>query len=165
MAKQNRSSMSIEEVVKSYYDTKEKYDSLTKKFNNIKKDFYSKMDELMDDEDELTVEFFTESYKVKKVQKKQVTFDIGKLERSLDKQTLKKVIIKRCSVVDYDSLINYLKELGADPKIVKELIVTTKEVDVDEVDKLSELGEINEKVVANAAKVSIASQYYTVKKV
>lgn len=165
MAKQNRSSMSIEEVVKSYYDTKEKYDSLTKKFNNIKKDFYSKMDELMDDEDELIVEFFTESYKVKKVQKKQVTFDIGKLERSLDKQTLKKVIIKRCSVVDYDSLINYLKELGADPKIVKELIVTTKEVDVDEVDKLSELGEINEKVVANAAKVSIASQYYTVKKV
>lgn len=165
MAKQNRSSMSIEEVVKSYYDTKEKYDSLTKKFNNIKKDFYSKMDELMDDEDELTVEFFTESYKVKKVQKKQVTFDIGKLERSLDKQTLKKVIIKRCSVVDYDSLISYLRELGADPKIVKELIVTTKEVDVDEVDKLSELGEINEKVVANAAKVSIASQYYTVKKV
>ena len=165
MAKQNRSSMSIEEVVKSYYDTKEKYDSLTKKFNNIKKDFYSKMDELMDDEDELTVEFFTESYKVKKVQKKQVTFDIGKLERSLDKQTLKKVIIKRCSVVDYNSLINYLKELGADPKIVKELIVTTKEVDADEVDKLSELGEINEKVVANAAKVSIASQYYTVKKV
>lgn len=164
MAKLNRSSMSIEEVVKSYYDTKEKYDNLVKRFEAIKKDFYGKMDEEMKGKEDITIDFFTETFRIKKVQKKQVIFDIGKLERNLDKETLKKVVVKKCSVISYDALISYFKELGADPKVIRELIVTTKEVDTNEIDRLAEIGEIDQKVVADAATVVMGNHYYTVKK-
>lgn len=164
MAKLNRSSMSIEEVVKNYHDTKEKYDNLVKRFDAIKKDFYSKMDEEMKGKEDITIDFFAETFKVKKVQKKQVIFDIGKLERSLDKETLKKVVVKKCSVINYDALISYFKELGADPKVIRELIVTTKEVDTSEIDRLAEIGEIDQKVIVDAATVVMDNHYYTVKK-
>ena len=90
MAKTNRSSMSVEEMVKMYFDTKVKFDSLTKRFEAIKKDFYDRMDkEFKGHENKHVYEFFAESYEVSKIVNNKVSFDIGKIERGLGKETLK----------------------------------------------------------------------------
>lgn len=165
MAKQNRSSMSIEEVVKSYYDTKEKFDTVSKKFDAIKKDFYSKMDdEFKENQTKLEVEYFAEAYEVTRIQKNNLEFDIGKLERSLDKETLKQVITRHYSIIDYDRFVKYLKSIGADPAKVKEFLAVTKDVDTSAIDRLAELGKIDTSVVEKAATVTKGKPYYKVKK-
>ena len=165
MAKQNRSSMSIEEVVKSYYDTKEKFDTVSKKFDAIKKDFYSKMDdEFKENQTKLEVEYFAEAYEVTRIQKNNLEFDIGKLERSFDKETLKQVITRHYSITDYDRFVKYLKSIGADPAKVKEFLAVTKDVDTSAIDRLAELGKIDTSMVEKAATVTKGKPYYKVKK-
>ena len=165
MAKQNRSSMSIEEVVKSYYDTKEKFDTVSKKFDAIKKDFYSKMDdEFKENQTKLEVEYFAEAYEVTRIQKNNLEFDIGKLERSLDKETLKQVVVRHYSITDYERFVKYLKSIGADPAKVKEFLAVTKDVDTSAIDRLAELGKIDASVVEKAATVIKGKPYYKVKK-
>lgn len=165
MAKQNRSSMSIEEVVKSYYDTKEKFDTVSKKFDAIKKDFYSKMDgEFKENQTKLEVEYFAEAYEVTRIQKSNLEFDIGKLERSLDKETLKQVVVRHYAITDYERFVKYLKSIGADPAKVKEFLTVTKDVDTSAIDRLAELGKIDASVVEKAATVTKGKPYYKVKK-
>lgn len=165
MAKQNRSSMSIEEVVKSYYDTKEKFDTVSKKFDAIKKDFYSKMDdEFKENQTKFEVEYFAEAYEVTRIQKNNLEFDVGKLERSLDKETLKQVVVRHYSITDYERFVKYLKSIGADPAKVKEFLAVTKDVDTSAIDRLAELGKIDASVVEKAATVTKGKPYYKVKK-
>lgn len=156
--------MNAEEIVSCYYSTKEKYDNVTKKFDEIKKDFYSIMSKEMKDESKAVFESFSDSYEVTKVTRKKVSFDIEKLERSLDKETLKQIITKRYQVVNTEEFLKYLKDLGADSNIIKQYIISTKEVNESAIDRLSELGKIDEQKVANAATVTYSEPYYKVKK-
>lgn len=164
MAKLNRNSASIEEIVVQYYNTKEKYDNLVKRFEAIKKDFYSKMDEAMGDELKMLFEYFAETYEVTKVKNTKIAFDIDILERCLTKDILKQIIVRNYQITNYEGLVKYLKSLGAESSKIKEFISTTKSVDVQEVDRLTELGQINSKVVEKAAIVTKGKPYYKVKK-
>lgn len=165
MAKTNRSSMSIEEMVKTYFDTKAKFDSLTKRFEAIKKDFYDKMNkEFEGHENKHVYEFFAESYEVSKIVNNKVSFDIGKIERGLDKETLKQVIIKSYQITDYAKFVSYLKSIGADPSEIKKYITVTKDVDTSAIDRLSELGKIDVGTIEKAATVTQGKPYYKVKR-
>lgn len=165
MAKTNRSSMSIEEIVKTYFDTKAKFDSLTKRFEAIKKDFYDRMDkEFEEHENKHVYEFFAESYEVSKIVNSKVSFDIGKIEKGLDRETLKQVIIKTYQITDYSKLAEYLKSIGADFSEVKKHIAVTKDVDTSAIDRLSELGKIDAEAIGKAATVTQGKPYYKVKR-
>lgn len=165
MAKTNRSSMSIEEMVKMYFDTKVKFDSLTKRFEAIKKDFYDRMNkEFKGQESKHIYEFFAESYEVSKVANRKVSFDINKIERGLDKETLKQVIIKTYQITDYAKFAEYLKSIGADPSEIKKYIAVTKDVDTSAIDRLSELGKIDAEAIEKAATVTQGKPYYKVKR-
>lgn len=165
MAKTNRSSMSIEEMVKTYFDTKAKFDSLTKRFEAIKKDFYDRMnEEFKGHEIKHVYEFFAESYEVSKVVNSKVSFDIGKIERGLDREILKQVIIKTYQITDFSKFTEYLKSIGADFSEIKKYIAVTKDVDTSAIDRLSELGKVDAGTIEKAATVTQGKPYYKVKR-
>ena len=103
-----------------------------------------------------------ERYTVTRVQKMSVDFDPERLERALDKETSKKVVRKSYEIIDIDGLIVYLKECGVDPKIFKSFLQVYKSVDLDELNKLEELGEISMEQVEGCYTVKRQKPYFTV---
>lgn len=160
----NKCIRSGEESVRDYYYTKEKFDSLQKKFDTIKKDFYAKMDEEMQDKEKEAFEYFAEEFEVTKIQSTSLVFDILRMEETFSRDVLKKVLVKQYQITDFQRLVTYLRELGADPARVKELVVVTKSVDQGAIDRLSELGEIDPKKVREVVTVKKGKPWYKVKK-
>lgn len=161
-----KSVLSYEEMVNTYFETKEKFEKIKERFENIKKEFYRASEEEMQNNkvSKFGVSFFNKEYEVVKVQPTKVSFDIGYLERCLSKEQLK-AIIKKTYTINDDKFFAYLKEIGADPKIVKSFITTDKSVDKDEVDRLAEIGEIDKNKVLEASTITFGTPSYKVKKI
>lgn len=103
-----------------------------------------------------------EKYTVTRIQRMSVDFDPEKLEKTLGKDISKEVIHKSYEIADIDGLIGYLKECGADPKIFKSFLNIYKSVDLDELDKLEELGKISRDQVEGCYTVKRQKPYFTV---
>ena len=103
-----------------------------------------------------------ENYTVTRVQKLSVDFDPEKLEKTLEKDIAKRVILKKYEIVDIDGLIVYLKECGVDPKIFKSFLHISKSIDSDELDRLEEIGKITREQVEGCYTVKRQKPYFTV---
>lgn len=82
------------------------------------------------------------SFDVTKRVESSLEFYPDQLTQKLDKDILKKVIKKTVIVKDQNGLVSFLKSYGVSPREFKRFIETTKEVDVEEIDRLVEIGEI-----------------------
>lgn len=103
------------------------------------------------------------SIKVSKVERASVNFNADKVERALPKDVASKVIMKKYEVNDIQGLVAYLKSCGVDPKIFKSFLNVTKSVNVEELERLSELGEVDEKALDGCFSVTRFDPYYKLK--
>lgn len=133
------------------------------KFNSLMESFFES--EALDKSVVFTnhsVDGERENYTVTKVQKLSVEFDPEKLEKTLAKDIVKSVILKKYEIVDIDGLIAYLKECGVDPKIFKSFLHISKSVDSGELDRLEEIGKISREQVEGCYTVKRQKPYFTV---
>lgn len=129
----------------------------SEKFNVIKKAYEDRREELQNiirnylkDETQFSFESSQGKYKkcptrllVTNVIQKKITWDIPKLKKRLDKKILEKIIDKTYTINDFEGLVKYLKSCGVDPKIFKRYIDVEEKVINDQVDLLSDIGDIN----------------------
>lgn len=101
--------------------------------------------------------------KVTKVNRTSVTFNADKVEKALGKDIASKVIDKRYEITDIFGLIEYLKSCGVDPKIFKSFLNVTKSVNVNELERLNELGEIDEDDLTGCFTITKHDPYYKLK--
>lgn len=101
--------------------------------------------------------------RVSKVERTSVNFDPNKIERALTKDVASKVIVKRYEVADINGLVAYLKTCGVDPKLFKSFLHITKYVNVEELERLNELGEIDESALDGCFSVTRFDPYYKLK--
>ena len=140
------------------------------KFNDEKEKFNSMMEAFFESEaldksvvfTEVNPDGERESYVVNRIQKSSVDFDPDKLEKVLEKDIAKAVILKHYEIIDIDGLVAYLKECGVDPKIFKSFLHVYKSVDTRELDRLEELGKITQDQVDGCYTVKRHKPYFTV---
>lgn len=101
--------------------------------------------------------------KVSKVERSSVSFNADRVEKALGKNLASKVVNKRYEINDVHGLIAYLKTCGVDPKIFKSFLNVTKTVNVKELERLSELGEVDEDDLDGCFTVTRSDPYYKIK--
>lgn len=101
--------------------------------------------------------------KVSKVERSSVNFNADRVEKALEKELASKVINKRYEINDIHGMIAYLKTCGVDPKIFKSFLNVIKTVNVKELERLSELGEVDEEDLNGCYTVTRSDPYYKIK--
>jgi hypothetical protein len=72
----------------------------------------------------------------------ELEFFSDSLSQKLDKKVFNRVTNKTMTIENINGLVKFLKSYGVDPKEFKNFIKTSREVDVAEVERLIDLGEI-----------------------
>lgn len=101
--------------------------------------------------------------RVSKVERVSVSFDADKVEKALPRNIQEKVINKKYEINDLYGLVNYLKSCGVSPKLFKSFLDITKTVNVEELERLIELGEVNESDLDGCFSVTKFEPYYKLK--
>lgn len=155
-----------EKLVVDYFEKQRKFKLISDKFNEAKKEFYSKMDELFKDrqEDTFVVDLFADKteIKVKKIQGVKVIFDADALEKKLPKDIKNVVIKKRYEINNMDKLVEYLKSCGVNPKVFKQFLIINKSVDVKMLEQFESIGKISEEQIKGCYSVKTNDPYYKV---
>ena len=171
--KKSRTKPTIDECRQSVLDFHKKqteFKEVQSQLNDEKAKFNSLMEDFFDGEcidkqavfSNCGVDGSCERYTVKRIQKTSVDFDPERLEKSLSKEISKSVVRKSYEIIDIDGLIAYLKECGVDPKIFKSFLQVYKSVDLDELNRLEELGKISMEQVEGCYTVKRQKPYFTV---
>ena len=151
-----------------FFQKQMRFKEVQAQFNDLKAQFNNDMKDFFENENiDKSVVFSCDSPNgekliVSRVQKSSVEFNPDKLEKILDKKLGKQIIAKRYEVTDIDALITYLKECNVDPKIFKSFLNVSKSVDVQELERLEELGKISMKQIQDCCKVKHQKPYFTI---
>lgn len=108
------------------------------------------------------------AYKVKKVIKNRVIYDADRVEEAIGKELASEIIEKEYTVNDMAGLISYLKDLkecGVDPKVFKEFIDVSKNVNTSNLEQAYQLGKIDMQDLRGCYDVELISYYIDVKEV
>lgn len=169
MSKSRLNKEQCEQVVLNYFQKQQKYKSITGQFDNMKKKFYSIMEEYFQandiDEFNLTVESEQDvetSITVKRIQNSSVIFNAEKLKKVLSKEISETVISTKAEINDLGGLISYLKECGVDPKIFKSFLTVHRNVDVGELENLEAIGKITAEQIKGCYTVKAKDPYFKV---
>lgn len=174
MSKKNRTSKpTIDECRQSvidFYRKQTEFKNVQSQLNEEKAKFNSLMERFFEGENidksivlsNCSINGECERYTVTRIQRVSVDFDPVRLKRSLDKDVHKSVIQKSYEIVDIDGLIGYLKECGADPKIFKSFLNVYESVDLDELNRLEEIGKVTREQVEGCYTVKRQKPYFTV---
>lgn len=161
-------------LVKKYLRLKEQKRIAEEALKSFKEEFESKIEKYFEQkniEKSIDISFYDESsscieeIRVNRVQKKTIEFDADKLEKCLEKQLSKKVISKRYEISDYKGLVKYLKSCGVNPEEFKKYITVKKQVDVEELERLEELGMIDLDTISGCYKVILHNPFFIVNKI
>jgi hypothetical protein len=158
-------------VVYDFLQIKKKYDKMSKKFEQIKSDFYNQMNVLFSDNEDKKVfenETLLGSNKKIEVQKQQrvsIIWNIEKLEKKLGKKKSSSVIVKSYTINNWKGFSSYLSECGCDPNIIKSFISVEKTVNQKALDNLSDLGEIDKNDIKGCYEVKKGLPFYKVKEI
>lgn len=169
MEKKNRkpklSTSEFEQSVLRFFESQQKFKRVQTHFNELKAKFNSEMKDFFECKgiSRISVKNFVDgTLVVNRVQKTSVEFDAQKLEKVLDKNIVNQVVVKRYEIIDMSGLIAYLKECNVDPKIFKTFLNISKTVDIQELDRLEELGKITAKQVEGCYTIKHQNPYFTV---
>ena len=160
----------LKDVIYWYYETKKTADGIKKSFEEAKYDFGNIMEDIFD--------MFAEDNKVKissdgryanikhiivtKVVPSKVFWHVNELKKLLSKKERKLVIRKVYSVKDWKGLLGFLKDSGIDFNEFKKYVTITEEVNEKELDKLIDLGLVNEEDVKNCCSISMKRPQYRI---
>ena len=157
-------------AILSYFQKQKKFKHMQTRFSEIKAGFYSDMEDYFNCNNingKLTIDCddeFAESGKlvITRVQNTKIDFDPDKLEKVLGKELSCNVIQKHYEILDMAGLISYLKDFEINPKRFKSFITVRKSVNVKELDKLEELGQITAEQIKGCYTIKSQSPYFTV---
>lgn len=96
---------------------------------------------------------------VRKSSKKQIVWNIEKLEKRLGKDICNEFIDKEYKVTDMDGLVKYLKSCGVNPKKFKQYIEIQKSVNQEALNQLSEIGDITSEDVKGCFEIKESDSY------
>lgn len=162
---------SCKKLAQRFFKRKQEVAKINKDFENLKECFYSNMQEYYDlqhierTKTKLTCKDGDDEQvlQITRAQRVTVNFDADKVSKAIGKENVKKVIIKKYSVLDMPGLIEYVKELGADPQEFKKFFNISKSVDKTELDQLEELGEIKASQLEGCYEIVKGDPYFLVK--
>lgn len=162
----------FQEAVVRLFEKQKRFKEIEVNFKHIKSECTSIIDEYFDENeidksvnvDVADGDSITKAcIKVSKVKRTTVSFNVEKVERALGHEISSQVINKKYEVNDMLGLTMYLKSIGADPRIFKSFINVTKTVNVNELEKLNELGIIDECQLDGCFTVTNGEPYYKLK--
>ena len=173
MRKENKVSLNeCKRLAKKYLRVKEQKIIAEKAIKDFKQEFNDKMERYFRQENirkSLDISYFEESnsdiedIRVNRIQKVSIDFDAVKLENVLSKQLSKQIIVKKYEIIDYDGLVRYLKDCEVNPKIFKSFLSVSKTVDIQELERLEELGKITKEQIQDCYTTKRQKPYFTVK--
>lgn len=95
-----------------------------------------------------------------KVERTAIEWFPEKLEKRLEPKVAKSVIKKKYTIPDLPSLATYLKSCGVNPKVFASYLNVEKEVNVQALEQLSDVGKIETRNVAGCYIVKTNKPYY-----
>ena len=169
--KESKAGGRIKETVLSFFKTSRNFKDAQSNFQNVKADFNKIMESLYQSGkigDKVSFEFgegsdIPSTLTVSRIQKANVVFDADKLESALGKRLSVGVILKSYTIVDMPGMISYLKEIGADPTIFKSFISVEKSVDTKALDRLYDVGKVDEDQIKGCFTIKPQNPYFIVK--
>lgn len=162
-------SENIQDKVIEFYKKQIEFREAEKKFEKEKKEFIKYISKYYDDnniESKLKVSIGLSGHKfivLNKIQKTKINFDTDKLRKALGKEKSKNAIDKEYFIMDINALISYLKECKVDAKIFKSFLNVSSKVNVKELERLEELGEISMDDLKGCYDVVLQNPYFTIK--
>lgn len=100
----------------------------------------------------------------RKVTPMSVVFDAEKLEEKLGKEISRNFVETKIEIVDWDGVVNLLKEHGVKPSEFKKLISVEKKVNTKALEQLEALGVVTKEDVKGCYKVNKKESYIRVYK-
>ena len=173
MAKENPevSARYARDMVVWFYDVKSRFDTQKAVFEENKADFKKAMDKyynLIADEDgkvvinPVDVLSGCKKIVVTRVTPSKVNFDVKGIKSILSKESRKLVVKKNYSITNWLGLFELLKSHGVDFKEFMKYASCEETIDSEQLDRLVELGEIDEALVRKYITVKASSSYYKV---
>lgn len=158
----------VHDMVKWYHGIKLSRDTMERNFQDAKLDFNNCMERYFDtvaNEDgklEVDIEDIKNIKKVivTRVVSSNIKWDCEKLKKLLNKKERKLVIRKQYQVINWKGLFDLLKESGVDFKEFLKYVEVTESVREGQLDKLIELGAVDEQEVKECSSVNIKNSYY-----
>lgn len=168
MAKKKSVNQYVTDMVKWYHSIKLSRDSAERNFQDAKFDFNTCMERYFDTVANEDGKVEVEIEDVKNVKKVIVTrvipstveWDTEKLKQVLNSKERKLVIQKHYKVINWKGLFDLLKESGVDFKEFLKYVEVTETVRDTQLDKLVELGAVDEEEVKACSSVKLKSLYY-----
>lgn len=152
-----------------YYEQKKTFDNVSRAHDNAKYEFKQQMDRYFDSAcgDDGKVEIDVAG-KIKgytklimtRVQPAKVIWDVGALRGVLNKEQRKAVIKKQYTVTNWRKLLQLLKDAGVDWHEFLSCVRITEEVNEAALDKLIDLGEVDESEVKECSEVKLGTPSY-----
>lgn len=102
----------------------------------------------------------TETITATKVERTHIEWFPEKLEKRLERSIAKQVLKKTYTIPNLPLLAKYLKAHNVDPKVFASYLEITKEVDVDALERLSDVGKIEARNIAGCYIVKTDKPYY-----
>lgn len=103
--------------------------------------------------------------RVVKSSSKKITFLVDMVKKKLPKKIQKEVIKKEYRIINMEGLKEYLKELGADPKVFKSFIQVVETIDKERMEQLYDFGEITLKQLKDCYEVKESKETITVRNI
>lgn len=151
--------MKIIKQLCDFLEARKSFEDHKKKFEKQKEDFCNFLDKTMVGKTE-TVDFVEKQVTVTKVTPTDIIWNADALLNSgLD---IEEAVIKTATIKDLDSFISYMKELGASPKKVKQMLIITKSVDDKYLNNLEAIGEISLEDLEGCYEVKRKKRYYKI---
>lgn len=168
--KSKLNSEECKQAILSYFQTQKKFKRMQTRFSEIKAGFYDVMEDYFSCNNiigKLTIECDdkfekAEKFVVTRVQSSKIEFNPDKLEKVLGKELSLNVIQKQYEIIDMNGLVSHLRDCGISSKVFKSFISVSKSVNVKELEKLEELGQITTEQIKGCYTVKSQSPYFTV---
>ena len=162
----------LEQMISELYEIKDKSKRIQDEYKIRIKYLERKIDELFVKKDQTSYSFCYKDknsegqfyYKATSVKPKKIEWNMDVLQQVLDKKIFNQICNKKYTIIDYEGLANYLKTIGADPKVFKNFISCEKTMNDKMLNQLSELGEITENDLKGCYTVTDKEQYVRVTK-
>lgn len=154
--------------VLQFYSMQQRKKQWDEQFDQVKQLFYSYMQEHNIDDALYKSEYHNEEVilKVKKVQRKTIVWNVTKLFKKLSKKkkVRDQVIEKKYFIMDFEGLVEYLKECNVDPKIFKSFLEVDMLVNENVLNNLHDLGEVSKSDISGCYEVKKSNPYWTVRR-
>lgn len=162
--------MGLLEKIEAFIKAKNEFEAVESAFKATKKQFYAYVEKSIntskiDKKIEVPTADHSGDYILTRVQRVKVTWDAEKVEAALkntDKELCAEIVQKELTLADKKGFIEYAKSLGAEPKKLFSFFVVNKTVDDKALNKLTEVGAIDETKLGGCYDVKADEPYWRV---